>query len=341
MKTPKPRKLPSGSWFIQLRLNGVSVPVTASTARECTRQAELIKAEHRAGKREIQSKKDDPTLSDAIERYINDRRAVLSPSTICGYEAIRRSRFQSVMQKHIGDISNWQKIVNDEALLCSPKTLKSAYSLVRSVLRECGITASAVKLPQVIPAPRPWLTAEQIKVFVQAVKDAPCAIGALLALCSLRRSEILALTWENIDLLNNCIHVYGSAVVDERNTLVFKKTNKNTASRRTVPIMIPELRHLLEAIPIDQRSGSIIKCSPNTLWAQINSVCAANNLPQVGVHGLRHSFASLAYHLRLSEREAMLIGGWSDTQTMHNIYTHISQADKIRAENKLAEFFSD
>ena len=30
MKVPAPRKLPSGSWFIQLRLGGESIPVTAA-----------------------------------------------------------------------------------------------------------------------------------------------------------------------------------------------------------------------------------------------------------------------------------------------------------------------
>lgn len=96
MKVPEPRKLKSGSYFIQLRLNGVSVPVTARTAKECKRQAELIKAEHRAGKRVVQEHKSDPTLGQAIDAYIASRRNVLSPSTIRGYEMIRRHRFQSV-----------------------------------------------------------------------------------------------------------------------------------------------------------------------------------------------------------------------------------------------------
>ena len=38
MKVPAPRKLPSGSWFIQLRLGGESIPVTAATAKDCTRE---------------------------------------------------------------------------------------------------------------------------------------------------------------------------------------------------------------------------------------------------------------------------------------------------------------
>ena len=92
MKVPEPRKLPSGTWFIQMRLNGVSVPVSASTKKECIRQAQLIKAEHRAGKRHFASS--DITVKDALDEYIEKKRGGLSPSTIQGYEKIRDQYFQ-------------------------------------------------------------------------------------------------------------------------------------------------------------------------------------------------------------------------------------------------------
>ena len=42
MKVPEPRKLKSGTWFLQMRLGGESVPVSAATRTECIRQAEKI-----------------------------------------------------------------------------------------------------------------------------------------------------------------------------------------------------------------------------------------------------------------------------------------------------------
>jgi hypothetical protein len=51
MKVPEPRKLKSGTWFIQMRLGGESVPVSAATRTECIRQAEKIKADYRNGKK--------------------------------------------------------------------------------------------------------------------------------------------------------------------------------------------------------------------------------------------------------------------------------------------------
>ena len=46
MKVPEPRKLKSGTWFIQMRLGGESIPVSAPTRTECVKQAEKIKADY-------------------------------------------------------------------------------------------------------------------------------------------------------------------------------------------------------------------------------------------------------------------------------------------------------
>ena len=343
MKVPKPRKLPSGNWFIQLRLNGVSVPVTAASEKDCIRQAELIKAEHRAGRRiERVNKKEEPTLQQIIDKYIESREVVLSPATITGYKVIQRNRFKGYMQKKPSTITNWQTVINDEAKLgISAKTLKNSWALIVSAMEYSGLKTPPVKLPQVVQATRPWLDAEQVKTFVKAVKGHDCEIPALLALHSLRRSEILGLTWEKVDLDNNVIHVEGSAVPDEHNKLIYKETNKTKNSRRNVPIMIPALKDAMLAVPAAQRTGLIYTRYRNTMWRDINNICEANGLPKVGVHGLRHSFASLARHVGLDERDAMLIGGWEDAQTMHNIYEHISEADRLKSQNKITAFFQN
>ena len=59
-----------------------------------------------------------------------------------------------------------------------------------------------------------------------------------------------------------------------------------------------------------------------------------------GVHGLRRSFASLAYHLRWSELETMRVGGWSDFQTMRKIYTKLAAQDESEAARKMERFYS-
>ena len=343
MKLPTAKKLPSGNYFIRLRLDGVSIPITAATEKECINQARLIKAEHKAGKRiERTSPKQEPTLDKIVQDFIDSRKAVLSPATISGYNVIKKNRFQFYMDKKPSDIKSWQQVINDEVKTgISAKTLKNSWALIASSLDYYGIKPPAVKMPQIIQKPRPWLDAEQVKTFVAAIKGKDCEIAALLALHSLRRSEILGLTWDKIDLKNNTIRVEGSAVPGEHNRLIYKPTNKTKNSRRIVPIMIPELKTAIQAIPEDKRQGLVYTTYRNMLWRDINRICKANNLPEVGVHGLRHSFASLAHHVGLPEQDAMLIGGWEDAQTMHKIYEHISDADRIKAQNKITEFFKN
>lgn len=324
----------SGNYFIQLRLGGQSIPVTAATRKECIRQAELIKAEHRAGKREAQSGK--ITLAAALDEYIDKRRNVLSPSTVNGYQSIKRTRFLNYMGRDISGV-DWQRAVNEEALLCSPKTLKNAWGLIRSVLAENG-KAVTVKLPAMQKKEKAWLDAQEIKRFLKAAEGKPGEIGALLALSSLRKSEIYGLDWKDIDLDRKIIHVHSSLVRGETE-LVHRDKNKTAASTRDVPIFLDRLDALLAST--EKKEGPVITSAIGTLYDQINTICRQADLPLVGVHGLRHSFASLCYSLGISELGAMQIGGWSDFQTMRRIYTHLSEAEKKTSADKLMEFFKN
>lgn len=339
MKLPEPKKRKSGTWYIQLRLNGVSHYINGSSAKECRDKARLLKAEYSAGVREI--KKGVPTLTEAIDRYIDKRRNTLSPSTIEGYRHIQRGRFVDIMQKPIDARTDWQTVCNAEALLCAPKTLRNAFRFIVSVLGENGINAPKVTLPPLNANTRQWLEPEQIPPLVVAAVGTPSAFPVLLALHSLRRSELLAVTWDDTDLQRGVIHVSGAIVMDENRNYIEKPTNKTQSSNRVVPIMIPELRAALEDVPPDKRVGHLVTCSPNTVPVLINRACRAAGVPEVGTHGLRHSFASLAYHLGMSELETMELGGWSDAGTMRKIYTHLSQRDKEKAQNKMAEFFKN
>ena len=336
MNVPKPRKLDSGSWFIQLRLGGESIPVTAASEKECVRAAQLIKAEYQAGKRKVSH--DSITLSEAIEQYVEAKRGVLSPATIRGYECIKKNRFQAYMKKPLKKI-DWQAVVSAEAQLCSAKTLKNSWGLIASAVKSAGYPVPDVTLPQVILRDEPYLEPTQIPTFVKAIHGQPCEIPALLALCSLRRSEICALTWEDIDLEKKRIHVAGAVVADEHQKFVVKETNKNQSSRRYVPIMIPELQTALEAV--EDKTGSIYSGNPNTIYNQINRICRTNALPEIGVHGLRRSFASLAYHLHIPERIAMRIGGWSDAVTMHRIYIKLSESDVSEYAGDITKFYKN
>lgn len=340
MKIPEPKKLKSGTWFIQLRLTAsdgkrVSVPVSAATKKECIRAAELIKAEHRSGRKVVQ-RADDRTLGEVIDEYIALRRPVVSPSTIRGYCTIRRCRFAGCIDSAVSSI-DWQEAINLEASLCSAKTLKNAWGLVSSSLKRTGMNVPDVRLPQIARPEISWIPPEKIHDFLAAIEGESCEVGALLALHSLRRSELFALTWDSVDLQRGIIKVAGAVVPDEHHQFVHKQTNKTVSSRRNIKIMIPRLWALLREAYTQGKP--VMSGSLNTLTHRIARCCEAHGLPRVTTHGLRHSFASLGCALGIPEAEIASTGGWSDISTVHKIYEHYSEYQHLQAASKMEDFF--
>lgn len=336
MKTPKARQLPSGSWFCRVRVKGKDISITRLTEKEAVAEAMAIKA----GIKEARLHPKKKTVSQAIDDYIESRQNILSPSTIRGYRSMQRVRFQSIQHKEIFSFTQaqWQSAVDAESRLVNAKTLTNAWRFLSSVIFEATGQRPTVRLPQIIPHERQWLTPTQIPIFVEAVKGKKVEIAALLALSSLRRSELLNLRWKDIDLEKGVLRVNGAAVLDENGKLVRKKETKNKTSRRIVPI-IPPLKEALEEA--DHTGEYVVTLKLTKIYDHINRVCEDNDLPKVGVHGLRHSFASLAYHLKLPEKVAMEIGGWANDQTMRKIYTHLAKEDLEKHAQSFTSFFEN
>lgn len=336
MKIPKATQLPSGAWFCRVRIDGQDISITRDTEKEAIAEAMAVKA----GIKEAAKKPKKKTLTQAIDDYIDSRRNIISPATIRGYKNIQNNRFQSMMKKDISIVTQdqWQRAVNAEARIVNAKTLTNSWRFISSVIAESTGRVITIQLPQIVANERPWLTPEQVTTFVKAVKGTSIEIPALLALSSLRCSELLDLKWENIDLEKKVIHINGAAVYDEDGKLIHKRENKNSTSRRTVP-MIPPLQEALASAT--HRGEYVVTVTSNWIYKSINKVCEDNGLPKVGIHGLRHSFASLAFHLQMPEKVAMQIGGWSNDQTMRKIYTHLSQADVSKHAEAFTNFFAD
>lgn len=329
---PTPELTNNGKWYIRMRLNGESISVYADTEQRCRAEARAIKAGL------LEKKKTAPkkTLEAAIDEYISDHSGVLSPSTIHGYSTIKRTRFKSSMNVDIFSTHNWQRAINAEAALCAPKTLKNSWGLVARILRYNHVDVPSVTLPPVPKKELSWLNHEQITMFLDAIKGQPVEFAALLALHSLRRSELLAITPAKIQ--DGYIYVTGSIVDAGKNGFVHKETNKNKSSTRVVPIMIPRLAELI-AESTNAPNEPYVTIYPNSIYTHLQKVCQSARLPVVGLHGLRRSFASLAYHLGLSERETMLIGGWADFKTMHDIYIKLDSSDVENAAKTMSSFY--
>ena len=338
IKIPKAKQLPSGSWTIYLAKEKASV--TEATEALCIAKAKAI----RAGFMEKETSYPRRTLKSLCEEYVKTRENVLDHSTLRGYDLIINNRFQKYMPMTVSTI-DWQRMINDEAASnLSGKTIKNSWGLISSTLRHFNIPVPNITLPQIIHEDLPWLDAEQLPKFLEAVKGRKCELGALLALHSLRRSEFLAVTPN--DIVYNPkkdqyeIHVEGAIVIGRDNKAVAKETNKNSKSRRIVPIMIPRLQELVLAYDGD-RDKPFLQEHPNKMRDKINTVCKSAGLPLVGCHGLRRSFASLCWALGIDELSAQSLGGWNDYKTMHDCYIKLSNSKRDEAVKTISEFYKE
>jgi len=329
IKVPQPKRK-GNKWYAQMMVGDQRVYISEDSEEEYYAKARAAKS----GLLEIKKAAPKLSLGTAIDNYIKDNDQVLSPSTINAYKSYRKTRFQPYMDMDVKDVP-YQQMINGESKRLKPKTVHNAWRLVTAALGHANRPYPQVNLPRKAKQDRQWLDYDQIKAFCGAIKGKPYEVGALLALNGLRRSELLHLTAEDVDTKAGIIHIRGASVVGLNNKLVDKQTNKNETSARDVHIVIPRLTELIKA-----KEGRLVTTNPTTLYGLINKLCEKHGLPQVGVHGLRHSFASLAYHLGWSEATTMREGGWANTDTVHRVYTHLANADANADIAKMREFFS-
>ena len=337
IKIPKARQLPSGNWFVQLRLDGQSIPITEPTEREAISKAMAIKEGIIKYKKVPMA---DRTLTQAIDLWIADNEHRLSPATIRGYVTCQKNGFKTLMPMKCGKITDKviATAINNECKNYSAKTIENRWRFIAQVLEWATDERFSPKLPQVVVEDPEFLDQEDLDTFLKHIKGKKVEITALLAISSLRRSEIAALNWDrgDIDLKNRWIHVRGAMVPNKDHKMVTKKTTKNSVSRRDVPIIDP-LYDALCAVEVKQ--GRVVPQHPATMLTRINKACREAGVPEVGCHGLRHSFASLCHILHVPAQAAMEIGGWADRATMDRIYTHVSKRTKDSYKNDFTNYF--
>lgn len=326
LSVPEPRQLPSGAWNIQLRREGESI--TESTAERCRKAALEVRRkwlidEHRGlhiPPHEV------ITLGSAIDNFLANNSNILSPSTIRSYKSYRKHRMQSAMEWDIFSANNWQAAINEELSDVSAKTVNNTWRLCTAAIRSAGAEVPHVNLRRWVNKEHQFLRHDQIASFLDAIKDQECELPCLLGLHSLRLSESLALRPSDVSLKKKTLHIRGSRVLNSEGLLVYSELNKTSKSRRDIPIIIPRLSILLRKV--DPKCEYICEeWEQKRLYDCVNRICKANGFPKIGVHGLRHSFASLAYHLGWKEKSTMAVGGWSNSDIVHQIYTHNADLD--------------
>lgn len=345
LSNPKPVELPSGSFRCRLRVGEKYITATdkdpeIAHAKVLAQKAGLLETMEQ----EEREKKGNITLTKAIDKYIADRDNVLSPTTVIGYRTIQRNRFPDLMKTNVRDIdaAMLQRAINEDSKKVGCKTIKNSIGLVVAVVSEYkDINTKRLKMPQRKKQEHKYLDEAGMIDLFEAIKGNKAEIPILLAVwLGMRRSEILGLCWDCVDFENKKINVYRTYIATEKDGYILRDETKTEASRRTLNCPNYILAKL-DAYQADKnkRTGRVFLISPNMIYKQLKQVCDQNGIEFVGVHGLRHTNASVMLSLGIIDRVAMARGGWSTDVTMKQVYQHLFQSDKQTSGQKVDSFF--
>lgn len=280
-------------------------------------------------------------LSEAFSGYFELKRSVLSPSTLRGYEGIKKNYIDphNIGRLPVNKLNNQiiQAWVSWLAAQHSPKTTRNAYGLLSAVL---GVYAPdmrlAITLPQKEKQPIRCPNESEIQAVlseIRAAKDRNLEISVLLgAFVPARRSEIAALTYADIE--GNVINI-NKAMVHSANNEWITKTTKTTESTRSVEVPA----FVVDLIGKGKPEERIVPVTPNYITDKFRDYVQASGVQPFRFHDLRHYGASILLTV-MSSRYVQDRGGWSSPYTMNRVYNNIIDLEKARQTKKALEMFN-
>ena len=347
----KAKKLPSGAWRSEAFLGHdkkgkrIRKSFTAPTKREAEALARKCEVEQRATLRGIDDK--DITVGMAVKRYCDKKEAEaekekISPSTVRGYRRIYDNNIDLIsdipcikLEDHM--LNEWIEDLSEEQ---SAKSIRNIWGLVHAalmdVLPRSRVLDFKVELPPlkkrniVVPTEA---NIHKLLAFLRK-NDYPfyCAV-ILAAFGTLRRSEICALTAEDIDRENNIVHI-DKALVEHYNGGFTLKCTKTESSERDV--VLPAF--VINALP---EEGKVIDVLPNWISEHFTQTLKKLDIPHFRFHDLRHYSASIMHYLQIPDETIMRRGGWATDHALHAHYRGVmSEYDKTYTE-KLNNHFKD
>lgn len=328
------KKLPSGNWraLVYTGKNEDGKRQYQSFTAATKKQAEYLAAEFIA-KKKVQV--ESMTVGEAIERYIQAKSNVLSPTTIYGYEKMRKNNLQSLMPIKIDRLTREQVqiAVNQEAANHSAKTVINAHGLLSAALAmhnpdfilRTTLPRKVKKLKRDLP------TSEEI---MKAVHGNAAELPILLALClCLRMSEVRGIRKSAVH--GNYLSIE-RVVVDVNREHIEKELLKTDASRRVEEL--PDfLRDMILAAPTEYATTLTQKA----IYSRFVRCMEKIGYKGIRFHDLRHISASDMHSQGISDKVAAERGGWSGTQTMRQVYQHSFSTERKAADKIMNQRYSD
>jgi integrase len=293
------------------------------------------------------------TVSEAAEdlvagmksgRVRNRSGDLYKPSAIRGYEAALRDHIVPRLGRtRLGDVQHRdvQRIAND--LLAEgrdPSTIRNALMPLRVIFRraaEDGDLAvnpcTHLRLPAVrgrrerIPSP------EEAHRLLAALAERDRPIWATALYAGLRRGELMALRWEDVDLAGAVIRI--ERAYDDKGHVEVEP--KSRAGRRTVPIVGALRDVLLESKTKQGRTDGLVfgdattPFQPSNLWRRAQRAWKQAGLEPIGLHEARHTFASLLIAARVNAKAITSYMGHASIQTTYDLYGKLMPGSESEA----------
>lgn len=327
----KIEKLPSGSYRIRKMYNGTMYTVVTEYKPTQKEAIQLLAAELD----KIQTSKEQMTFKTAAEKYIEVKANILSPSTIRSYCGITRNLSSSFTGKRISDITaiDVQKEINDYSRTRSPKTTHNAHGFISAVMSMFAPNIMLnTTLPQKSKSDFYIPTDEDVKRILTAAKGTEYEIPLLLATLGLRRSEICALTLDDLD--GNTLTINKALVLNEEDKFVLKYNAKTEEGNRK--IYIPDA-----VADLIREQGYIYKRHPGKISEHLEAIQKNLGIPKFSMHKLRHYYASMSHALGIPDSYIMQAGGWKSDSVLKGVYRHAMEDKKKEMQEFAAEYITE
>jgi integrase len=284
------------------------------------------------------------TLRQAFKQFIEARDKVLSQTTVRAYLSIMNNSFQSLMEKDVNDITSEdiQREVNFMTPLVSSKTIKNKVALLHQVLENYSQNApqTQIHMPPKTKGHKMRIpTKEEVDRMIEFCHsdpyyqeyELPIILGAY---CGMRRGEIGALDYTDIDFKTSSLNVSKAQILDTGHEHSIKAP-KTLAGYRTLPlndeIMTIIKNRKKKGLPLIGVNVSQISSVFKTIKKRTGVNCR--------FHDLRHFFASLLLAHNVPDLYAIELTGHSTTSMLKNVYQHTMEQKQKEVRDTVCGFF--